>query len=111
MALIKCPDCGNDVSTAALACPHCGRPVSLESSARPGTPPPISEKKPGSTPPPVPTFVASRLLLKAFVWLGARLFDSVIVYAPADAGGNVLALHFGVSQEAITASCRELAED
>jgi hypothetical protein len=52
-----------------------------------------------------------RLLLKAFVWLGTRLFDSVIVYSPADAGGNVLAVHFGASQEAITASCRELAED
>jgi hypothetical protein len=59
MALIKCPDCGNDVSTAALACPHCGRPVSLESSARPRTPPPIPGEKPGSTPPPVPTFVAT----------------------------------------------------
>src|SRR3954466_8808414 len=27
MALIKCSDCGNDVSTEAAACPHCGRPV------------------------------------------------------------------------------------
>ena len=27
MALIKCPDCGRDVSTAATACPQCGRPM------------------------------------------------------------------------------------
>jgi uncharacterized protein YecT (DUF1311 family) len=27
MALIKCPDCGTDVSDAAPACPKCGRPA------------------------------------------------------------------------------------
>ena len=27
MALIKCPECGKDVSTAAGACPHCGFPI------------------------------------------------------------------------------------
>ena len=27
MALLKCPDCGNDVSDQATACPSCGRPV------------------------------------------------------------------------------------
>ncbi len=29
MALIKCPDCGRDVSDAAPACPNCGRPTSI----------------------------------------------------------------------------------
>ena len=24
MALMKCPECGNDVSTSAETCPHCG---------------------------------------------------------------------------------------
>lgn len=28
MALIICPDCGSEVSTAAVACPKCGRPMS-----------------------------------------------------------------------------------
>ncbi len=32
MALIRCPDCGNEHSDAAKACPHCGRPVSLGES-------------------------------------------------------------------------------
>ncbi|MDQ6801675.1 MAG: PH domain-containing protein [Acidobacteriota bacterium] len=27
MPLVKCPDCGHDVSTAATACPQCGRPM------------------------------------------------------------------------------------
>ncbi len=27
MALIKCPECGKDVSTAANSCPHCGYPL------------------------------------------------------------------------------------
>lgn len=27
MALIKCPECRNDVSTSADACPHCGYPL------------------------------------------------------------------------------------
>ncbi len=26
MALIKCPDCGGQLSTEAISCPHCGRP-------------------------------------------------------------------------------------
>ncbi|WMC11573.1 hypothetical protein PU634_04215 [Oceanimonas pelagia] len=26
MAIIKCSDCGNDISTSAATCPHCGRP-------------------------------------------------------------------------------------
>ncbi len=26
MGLRKCPDCGHDVSSSAVACPHCGRP-------------------------------------------------------------------------------------
>ena len=28
MALIKCPDCGKDVSDVAPVCPNCGRPIS-----------------------------------------------------------------------------------
>lgn len=28
MALVKCQDCGNDVSNRATACPKCGGPIS-----------------------------------------------------------------------------------
>ena len=30
MALIKCPECGHDVSDKAKACPNCGFPMSIE---------------------------------------------------------------------------------
>ena len=30
MALIKCPECMNDVSTAAAACPQCGFPITQQ---------------------------------------------------------------------------------
>jgi hypothetical protein len=46
VALIKCPDCGTDVSDAAPACPKCGRPTaaaSMYTSTR--KPPPIKQKK------------------------------------------------------------------
>ena len=32
MSLIKCPECGKDVSTAAEACPHCGYPIKILSN-------------------------------------------------------------------------------
>lgn len=32
MSLRKCPDCGQDVSSVAVACPHCGRPTGRSSS-------------------------------------------------------------------------------
>jgi len=28
MALIKCPECGRDVSDSASSCPNCGHPIS-----------------------------------------------------------------------------------
>lgn len=31
MALVKCPECGNEVSGKALACPRCGNPRSVKS--------------------------------------------------------------------------------
>ena len=27
MAMIKCPECGNEISDLAIKCPHCGRPI------------------------------------------------------------------------------------
>ena len=32
MALIKCPECGQDVSTHAITCPHCGYPFKENNS-------------------------------------------------------------------------------
>src|SRR6267378_2294272 len=30
--LVKCPECGNSVSTLAASCPHCGAPLSVTES-------------------------------------------------------------------------------
>ncbi|MDY0241308.1 MAG: zinc-ribbon domain-containing protein [Rhodospirillaceae bacterium] len=35
MSLVKCPECGKDVSDAATSCPNCGHPI----HARPASPP------------------------------------------------------------------------
>lgn len=34
MGLLKCPDCGRDVSDKAQACPQCGRPMAMGSEPR-----------------------------------------------------------------------------
>lgn len=34
MALLKCPECGKEVSDAASSCPHCGRPIRDQKSSK-----------------------------------------------------------------------------
>ena len=34
MAMIKCPECGNDVSDKALSCPKCGCPINNEKEVK-----------------------------------------------------------------------------
>ncbi len=38
MALIKCPDCGREVSAQAPTCMGCGRPIAVTPKARPAHP-------------------------------------------------------------------------
>lgn len=35
MALVKCPECGTQVSTAASACPKCGAPIATSGIGTP----------------------------------------------------------------------------
>ncbi len=35
MALIRCPECGREVSSAAAACPSCGHPITGTHTAAP----------------------------------------------------------------------------
>ena len=39
MALIRCPECGREISSHAPACPHCGYPLQAGSPSPPGAPP------------------------------------------------------------------------
>ena len=34
MALIKCPECGNDVSSETITCPHCGYTINKEEAKK-----------------------------------------------------------------------------
>jgi membrane protein YdbS with pleckstrin-like domain/endogenous inhibitor of DNA gyrase (YacG/DUF329 family) len=45
MALVQCPDCGRDVSTAASACPHCGRPMTAVAAPSAAAPPPAAARE------------------------------------------------------------------
>lgn len=51
MALIKCSECGRDVSDKATSCPHCGMPISRVKHTSTPTPPADAVKCPncGST--------------------------------------------------------------
>jgi len=46
MALIKCPECGHDVSDKATACPGCGFPMAAQDSRSSGQAHDSSEKRP-----------------------------------------------------------------
>ncbi len=44
MALIKCVDCGKEISEHAPACIHCGRPKGAPEDAPPPPPPPPKKR-------------------------------------------------------------------
>jgi membrane protein YdbS with pleckstrin-like domain len=45
MALITCPECGNQVSTEANACPSCGYPVAVPGRSDPVAPTPSTQAR------------------------------------------------------------------
>ena len=38
MSLVKCPECGREVSTLATSCPHCGCPLGTQTAQQPQAP-------------------------------------------------------------------------
>lgn len=52
MALIKCPECGHQVSTFAAACPQCGCPIGEEQVAAAQQPAPAPTPQPAPVPQP-----------------------------------------------------------
>ena len=79
MALIKCPDCGTDVSDAAAACPKCARPIAGQTSVRAHRAPAAAKSK----------NVTGGFVLLVFVCLGlwiysqAKTSDTEDVHQPA----------------------------
>ena len=49
MALIKCPECGNEVSENAANCPNCGNPIA-QKEQRPQQPRPLPPPTPQQAP-------------------------------------------------------------
>lgn len=51
MALVRCPDCGRDVSTEAPTCPGCGRPMKSDAAPIPAPEPVAAPVETPVTPP------------------------------------------------------------
>lgn len=66
MSLIYCPECGHEISTAAVACPSCGRPVSAPTSQIPRV---VVEREPKTDSIP-PWVIAPVILLGVLVLFG-----------------------------------------
>ena len=73
MALIYCPECGHEISTAAVACPNCGRPLSAHRV--PAAPPVVAQVEPKDGVPRwifIPLGVIGALLLIIFFGVMSR---------------------------------------
>ncbi|MEO5859408.1 MAG: zinc ribbon domain-containing protein [Pyrinomonadaceae bacterium] len=66
MSLIYCPECGHEISTAAVACPSCGRPVTAPPSQIPRV---VVERQPKTDSIP-PWVIAPVVLLGVLVLFG-----------------------------------------
>ncbi len=66
MSLIYCPECGHEISTAAVACPSCGRPVSAATTQVPRV---VIERQPKTDSIP-PWIIVPVILLGVLVLFG-----------------------------------------
>ena len=80
MALIRCPECGREISSRAKACPHCGFPMDdvVKPNEEPLTIEPLLERRKASIVASVFLFIFLELL-----FLGAFIFCVVLsIYKP-----------------------------
>lgn len=84
MSLINCPECGHEISTAAIACPSCGRPIDRRPT--PATPV-VTERKPESGRVP-PWVIAPVILLGVIV-----LFGLIYLFTTGDDSDSDLAVN------------------
>ena len=62
MPLVKCPDCGNNISPSAPSCPHCGRPQ---------LPPIIADARPTVAKKKASPVLIALVILGAVIWGGS----------------------------------------
>ncbi|MGH7481770.1 MAG: zinc ribbon domain-containing protein [Longimicrobiales bacterium] len=87
MALVKCPECGKEVSSSAGTCPHCGYTLATTADA-----PPNGSARTVSQPVPTQTVIERRppratvgniiigLLAAAFVILAVLWFFGILAF-------------------------------
>lgn len=82
MAIIKCPQCGNDVSDHAIKCPSCGLPIAGNASIVHHSEPALPSEPSSSTPPitPVPKNNHHGLLIFGLIFVFLLIVTAGGVY-------------------------------
>ena len=101
MSLIYCPECGHEISTAAVACPSCGRPLTAPSSQVPRV---VIERQPKADSIP-PWVIAPVVLLGVIV-----LFGLIYLFTTGDDSNSNLALNVN-ARRAETARANTVSSD
>ena len=78
MALIKCPDCGSDVSDLAPTCPKCGRPLAVQTVQQSAVAPPTKKK----------TSPLAKGCLVVLLGVGGLLVLGIMMISSSHPGGN-----------------------
>jgi len=81
MSLIYCPECGHEISTAAVACPSCGRPVTTPTTQVPRV---IVERQP--KPDSVPAWVIAPVVILGVLVLFGLIY---LVTSGDDSNSNL----------------------
>lgn len=84
MSLIYCPECGHEISTAAVACPSCGRPLTAPPSQVPRV---VVERQPKADSVP-PWVIAPVVLLGVLV-----LFGLIYLFMAGDGADSNLSVN------------------
>ncbi len=81
MALMKCAECGQDVSDQALACPHCGFPVKAAEKEADQSSGPIGQIGPGQK---FVLLTVAAALVAAVIWFGNKPGPDPVGVTPLD---------------------------
>lgn len=82
MAMIKCPECGKEISDKATTCPNCGAPIGTTSQGAPAQPDFGQYNGPAQQPP------KKKKKHRGLVVLAVIVVLMIIIIAVANSGGN-----------------------